>query len=73
MREEVRHVMDLTIEGIIKDEVYARELAEAAHWVEHDGDPTIAEDMRQISRQYRIRGMKKRASLALLQRAYPDA
>ncbi|KNY19567.1 hypothetical protein AKJ13_27090 [Methylobacterium sp. ARG-1] len=72
MREEVRQVMDLTIEGIIKDEGYARELAEAAYWTEQDGHRAIAEDMRHVGRQYRIRGMKKRARLALLQRAYPD-
>jgi len=73
MREEVRQVMDLTVEGIIKDEGYARELAEAAYWTEHDGHAAVAEDMRHVSRQYRIRGTKKRAKLALLQRAYPEA
>ncbi len=72
MREEVRQVMDLTVEGIIKDEGFAREMAEAAYWAEHDGHTTVAEDMRHVSRQYRIRGMEKRARLALLQRAYPS-
>ena len=73
MREEVRQVIDLTIEGIIKDEVYAREMAEAAYWIEQDGHPAVIEEMRHISRHYRIRGMEKRARLALLQRAYPSA
>lgn len=73
MREEVRQVIDLTIEAIIKDEGFAREMAEAAYWCEQDGHPAVAEDMRHVGRQYRIRGMEKRAKLALLQRAYPDA
>lgn len=73
MREEVRQVMDLTVEAIIKDEGFAREMAEAAHWAEHDGHPAVAADTRQVSRQYRIQGMEKRARLALLQRAYPEA
>jgi hypothetical protein len=73
MREEVRRVMGLTIEGIIKDEGFAREMAEAAYWCEQQGHHLPAEDMCSVSRQYRIRGMEKRARLALLQRAYPEA
>lgn len=73
MREEVRQVMNLTLKGIFKDEGCAREMAEAAYWVEQDGHAATAAEMRHISRQYRIQGMKKRAKLALLQRAYPDA
>ena len=73
MREEVRRVMELTIESIVKDEGFAREMAEAAYWTERDGHLLVAEDMRHVSRQYRIWGMEKRARLTLLQRAYPDA
>ena len=73
MRGEVRQVMDLMVEGIIKDEGFARETAEAAYWCEQDGQHVTAEEMRLVARQYRIRGMKKRAKLALLQKAYPDA
>jgi hypothetical protein len=73
MREELRQVMDLTIQGIIKDEGFAREMAEAAYWCEQDGHFAVAEEMRHVSRQYRIRGMGKRSKLALLQQAYPEA
>lgn len=47
-------------------------MTEAAYWAEYDGHQAAAEDMRHVIRQYRIRGMEKRAKLALLQRAYPD-
>lgn len=72
MHKDVRQVMDLMVEDIIKDEGFAREMAEAAYWCAQDGHPIVAEEMHHIGRQYRIRGMEKRAKLALLQKAYPE-
>jgi hypothetical protein len=66
MREEVRQVVELTIQGIIKNEGLAREMAQAACSCEQDGHLAVAEEMRYVSRQYRIKGMEKRAKLALL-------
>jgi len=59
--------MDLTLNDVLQAEEYAQDMAQAAYWVEQDGQHAIASDMRMVSREYRIRGIEGRAKLALLE------
>lgn len=74
MRDQLRRLMDLTLNDVLQAEEYAQDMTEAAYWCEQDGQHAI--EMRIVGREYRVRGIEGRARLALLERAYaqlPDS
>ncbi|WP_018262475.1 hypothetical protein [Methylobacterium sp. WSM2598] len=64
MRDELRRLISVILEGIVLDEGFARELAEIAHQCQQDGNPSVARGMQALSRMHRVKGIEGRAKLA---------
>ncbi len=74
MRRQLRRLMYQTMNDILELEDYARDMSGAAYWCERDGQHVLADEMRCVGREYRVRGLEMRATLALLEHmlAQPD-
>lgn len=67
MQHQLKRLMYQTINDILQLEDYACDMAGAAYRCEQDGQPDIANEMRYVAREYRIRALEMRAKLVLLE------
>jgi len=68
MRHQLRRLMYQSLNDILQLEDYARDMAGAAYSCERDGRHGLADEMRCVGREHRIRAMEMRTGLALLER-----
>ncbi|KQP77555.1 MULTISPECIES: hypothetical protein [unclassified Methylobacterium] len=70
MSDAIRNLMDVILRGIVEDEGFARELADAAFQLGSDDDLVSVQVLCSLSRQHRVRAIKGRAELAALAERY---